>query len=363
MKILVGMIGNDAARFHLFTASVMKLDTSGLDVDQEFLIGGDWCGARNELVEMTLEGDYTHLWFMDDDHAFAPDLLKRLVAHDVHVINPLCLARAAPFPLVNYAPTEDGTSHLPIDLTGLPGEGLVEVAANGCAGMLIHRKVLEATGPRWFEYSDKSEDVLFCEKARAKGFKIYVDLAARLGHITTTVVYPDLNEGNWMTRLKIGGGLDLYVSPAQDWQAQEEAEMDPENDPPVASWQTPESIASDEPVEPVVEAQTPCGVCRAESTWTRGIRQGCDNHPPESDEWGAERIELWVDADLRWWWRALDYEGAIIAQNSTIRESNAIEDAHRAYPGTDVHVIRQPTDDSRNPKQYGPPTRLWDKGG
>ena len=48
---------------------------------------------------------------------------------------------------------------------------------------------------RWFEYGDKSEDIVFCEKAKKAGFKIYADLSCRLGHITTAVVWPAVNNG------------------------------------------------------------------------------------------------------------------------------------------------------------------------
>ena len=32
-----------------------------------------------------------------DDHAFLPDMIERLVLHDVDVVAPLCLQRASPF--------------------------------------------------------------------------------------------------------------------------------------------------------------------------------------------------------------------------------------------------------------------------
>lgn len=343
MKILVGIIANDAARFSLFSTCVTKLDTRDLDVSLEWLIGGDWCGARNTLVEMTLEGDFTHLWFMDDDHAFAPDLLSRLAAHDVPLVNPLCLARIAPFPLVTYASKGEGEKlYLPIDLSGAPPEGLVELEAAGCAGMLIRRDVLEAVSALptpCFEYGDRSEDIVFCEKAKACGFTLYGDLAARLGHITTAVVYPDTDNGVWMTRLKIGGGLDLFVSPAADWEAAPEI-------PDPLQVATPE--AAPEPVpEPVAV---------------------------------ADRIEIWVDEAQRWWWRAIPAEtDVILGHGSGVNEAQVIADAGRAFPGVGVQVIASAIEDSRFPRSsnhglvhrdpadptphhFGPPTRLWNRG-
>lgn len=330
-KILVGVIANDSARYSLFAACVTKLDLpEGANV--EWLIGGDWCGARNTLAQMTIDEGYEYLWFMDDDHAFAPDLLKRLLAHDVALINPLCLARLAPFPLVTYSKKVDGGArYLPIPLAGMPAEGLVTLEAGGCAGMLIRRDVLEAIPAPWFEYTDRSEDIVFCEKAKAAGFTLYADLACRLGHITTTVVYPDVNEdGTWMTRLKIGGGLDLFVSPAADWVAEEE--MD-----------TPEGHSED------VLEETPV-IAEQEAA-------------PEVDtgDRKAERIEVWIDDELRWWWRAIGYDGRILEKDSGIREMQVIETASTRYPEVGIHLIQRETDDSRSLTRYGPPTRLWDR--
>lgn len=77
--------------------------------------------------------------------------------------------------------------------------------------MLIRREVLEAVEPPWFEYGDRSEDIMFCEKAKAAGFEIYCDLSARLGHITTAVVWPAINEGKWAAGFTIGRDLNLFV--------------------------------------------------------------------------------------------------------------------------------------------------------
>lgn len=212
-RCLVGIIANDSARYSLFASCVSKLKTPEGSV-VEWLIGGDWCGARNELVRMTLDGGYDWLWFMDDDHAFPPYLLERLLAHDVPLVVPVCLTRVAPFPPVCYTEKIGENLYLPLPLDRSEAEGLVELEAGGCAGMLIRRDVLAAVEPPWFEYTDRSEDIVFCEKARAAGFKLYCDLAARLGHITTAVVWPAVKDERWVTGFTIGRDLNLFVDPA-----------------------------------------------------------------------------------------------------------------------------------------------------
>lgn len=207
---LVGIIANDSARYSLFASCVTNLRAPyGSKV--EWLIGGDWCGARNKLVRMTLDEGYDWLWFMDDDHAFAPTVLEGLLAHDLPLVTPVCLTRVAPFQPVTYTEKVGENLYLPIPLTDHPEEGLVRLEAGGCAGMLIRREVLEAVEPPWFEYTDRSEDIVFCEKAKAAGFEIYCDLSARLGHITTAVVWPAISDGEWVTGLTVGREMNLFV--------------------------------------------------------------------------------------------------------------------------------------------------------
>lgn len=212
MSGLVGVICNDSARYSLFSSCIDRLVLPD-GWKKEWLIGGDWCGARNALCRLLLEEDYEYLWFMDDDHAFAPSLLTKLLAHDEALVTPICLTRVHPFKPVQYTERDESGEYqyLPIQLENSPDNGLVEIQAGGCAGMLIRRDVIEAIEPPWFEYADRSEDIIFCEKAKAAGFKLHADLSCRLGHITTAVVEPAVRGGDWQTGLTIGRDLRVMI--------------------------------------------------------------------------------------------------------------------------------------------------------
>lgn len=237
---LVGVIANDSARYSLFSSCIDQLDLPE-GWKKEWVIGGDWCDARNQLCQLVLDEGYSHLWFMDDDHAFPPQILTKLLTHDVPLVTPVCLTRTYPFNPVQYVSGENGKT-LPLPLSQIAKDGLIEIEAGGCAGMLIRADVIEATrdqwvdDPRfgtqlaekqkvpWFEYSDQSEDVLFCGKAKDAGFKLYTDLSVRLGHITTAVVWPAVEDGRWVTGLNIGRDLNVNVETFEGFLAKEEAE-------------------------------------------------------------------------------------------------------------------------------------------
>lgn len=218
MTGLVGVVANDFARVSVFSMCVTSLQQQllldGTDARLEWRIGGDWVGARNRLVETTLEEGYDWLWFMDDDHAFPPTILQMLLRHDLPLVVPVCLKRFPPFTPVTYVEKVEGQDarYLPLYLPDMPDHGLVELVAGGSAGMLIKREVFEAIEPPWFELTPLSEDLVFCEKAKEAGFSIHCDLSARIGHITTATITPVTSaEGEWMMGVTVGLGTQISV--------------------------------------------------------------------------------------------------------------------------------------------------------
>lgn len=377
---LIGIIANDAARFSEFPACVTRLQTPP-DWEIEWLIGGDWCSARNALAQLTVDEKFSHLWFMDDDHSFPPDILMKQLRWNKPLVNPICLTRTYPFQPVTYL--EEGA----LDLASVPAEGLVELHAAGAAGMLIAREVLEAIEPPWFEYSDRSEDVIFCEKAKAAGFTLYGDLSARLGHITTAVVWPSYNEEHgWMTGLTIGKDMQISIPLTSDLVEREIHRIDvpvaPEEDDYyyIEGDEQPDPRNRDDnphPDQEVADATgtavpEPCLICGRQSTW-RDVhgQQGCEEHHPEHEAWKThyERAEVWFDADerlgendARWHGRILNGDGTIaISLRATTQEKDMLDEIARTFPQLDIHFVLNELEDSRTDRRRGPPQRLWDR--
>lgn len=203
----VAVSADEAGRFTQFAMSMQGLEMpSGSRTVWQ--VGNDIAGNRNRAAG-DIHGDW--LWFIDDDHAFAPSILTRLLAHDVDIVAPLCLRRQQPFDPVSFTSRERIEV---LDLSTAMPAGLVEVEAAGSAGMLIRRHVFERLEEPYFRQTDVSEDIVFCDKARAAGFDIYVDLATRLGHITTAVVWPAYVDGEWRTGLTVADGLQVHIESA-----------------------------------------------------------------------------------------------------------------------------------------------------
>lgn len=191
----VGICVQETGRYTAFTESMTGLLTpEGSSILYQY--GTDIPNGMSQLVQK-MQGDW--LFIMGDDHCFHPDLLMRLLDHQVDVVVPVCLMRQRPFaPVVRV----DEEGHV-IDLTRAATSGLVKIHSAGSAGMLIRRAVLDDVmdaweGPVFERRADVSEDFLFCERVRRLGYEIHCDLGQTLGHMTTCAIWPGIGpEGKW----------------------------------------------------------------------------------------------------------------------------------------------------------------------
>jgi len=209
---IVGIITDDLSRYPQFQASMLRLQVPGGSCFTQ-IRGKDIACNRNIVIQELPEGA-EWVWFIDDDHPFPPDILLKLLARKVDIVQPLVSTRRPPFLPYGYKNTEPPYGL--IDWSELPGEGLCETGAVGTGGMLVQRRVLDALEAPWFESGRTGpdalgEDLWFCTKARKKGFRTYVDLDTRMGHMTTTEVWPVFLDNKWKICLNLGSGLTVTL--------------------------------------------------------------------------------------------------------------------------------------------------------
>ncbi len=212
----VGIVAQDSARYTMFGVCLTQLKHPG-GTRIDWGLSTYVPKARNTLVKRALDDGSDWLLFLDDDHVFAPDLLLNLLAHDKPVVSALYVLRGGSHEPVALQKTEN--AYEPIDLTQLPGEGLLKVDAVGCGGLLVRSEVFRAISdePDWFSYGHDqhgwtaSEDVIFCEKVANAGYDIFVDLASPMGHMAPSAIWPSYVDGEWCFGFSVSDSTKLYA--------------------------------------------------------------------------------------------------------------------------------------------------------
>jgi GT2 family glycosyltransferase len=140
--------------------------------------------ARNNIVDLFLKEPAKYLFMCDDDMIFEPDIIERLMEHNVDIVGGLAFKRRPDYQPCVYRQNQDDKQYYPI----LP-EVFQEVDVVGTGGILINLDVFKKLKYPWFStFYDAdnihwSVDFDFCIKAKKAGFKIFVDPKVELGHL------------------------------------------------------------------------------------------------------------------------------------------------------------------------------------
>jgi GT2 family glycosyltransferase len=151
--------------------------------------------ARNQIVEFFLSGKsadgaaFTHLLMIDSDTIPPIDAVERLLSHERPVITGLT-------PILSYdeeggfetydnafVRVVNGDNEFVKTLIPKRNTGVHEVLRCGASCILIGREVFERIDRPYFRFVTneentqhvRSEDVDFCDRARAAGFTIFAD--------------------------------------------------------------------------------------------------------------------------------------------------------------------------------------------
>jgi GT2 family glycosyltransferase len=148
--------------------------------------------ARNRGVAGFLKSKFTKLLFVDDDVLIPPHTIHRIATTDKTGIVCGCV----PSVFINHQGMRVYVQVRPVgeteDWHRTWHDGDVETEACGGGCMSFGRDVLDAVGFPWFRWPEiytpelgvkaNSDDADFCERARAKGFKVWALGDVRCDH-------------------------------------------------------------------------------------------------------------------------------------------------------------------------------------
>lgn len=221
-KVVISYLnpGTVTAEFH---ESVLGLLVYDMGLHRRIVDGGghigvrssaNLAGPRNGAVKLYLNGTAAEWFlFLDTDMVFRPDLVEQLLEHaseeKAPIVGGLCFGidEGRLFPTLYEFAEQDGKLTVVRYEEWAPA-AMMQVAATGCACLLVHRSVftrIAAQDPSrpgfsgafpWFqerEFDGRAvgEDVTFCWRAGLLGIPVHVNTAVHLGHVKDTMLTID----------------------------------------------------------------------------------------------------------------------------------------------------------------------------
>lgn len=161
----------------------------GLRLDKDFPIitnpQKSICDARTNAVEEAMKLECTHIFMVDTDMIYPPDMLDFLLEDNRDIVGVVAYKRTPPyFPCV-FAKVEGEEYYKSVNVVK---KGIMRCDSVGFGAILIKMDVFFKIPQPWFWIDKKGHDVNFCEKAREYGFDIHVDTDMVIGHAGDPVV-------------------------------------------------------------------------------------------------------------------------------------------------------------------------------
>lgn len=185
--------------------SIYDLDTTGHDVEFEYVRGYDCAKARNEIAGMAIDKEFDYVLMVDNDVVLPKDTLQNLVEGHDSVIMGYCPRRNK-----NGVPSDSTTIYKMYDENGKEhyhykpeavysiadmkqicdsGQNRIRIHGGGTACVLIKTAVFKKLKYPWFKWTEYSrdqqlsEDLYFCDQCKKARIPIYVDTRVSCGHI------------------------------------------------------------------------------------------------------------------------------------------------------------------------------------
>lgn len=148
--------------------------------------------ARQAIADYATDGGFDAVCMLDDDAVFAPDILKRLLAHQKDVVTALAYQRKKPHGACIFELGPDGM--MGGHLEGWEDTGLRRVDVSGLHTAIIHtsvfKKLREAGIRQYFGGFDNKlgEDFAFCVNLKKIGVQIHCDTDTVAGHVGEAII-------------------------------------------------------------------------------------------------------------------------------------------------------------------------------
>ena len=203
MKTLIAIPCGDQCSTD-FLRALLSLEMIG-QVQITFAQGSLIYDARNKLTEISLDGGFDRVLWLDSDMVFPSDTMKRLAAHldeGKQMVTGVYSTRKQPIEptifrdiSIKQEPGEKFATPTREVYTDWPKDGLFEVAACGfgCCMMTVEllRRIVDNFGAGFTPVVGFGEEISFCLRVLELKEKIWCDPGFRLGHVGVAYYWPD----------------------------------------------------------------------------------------------------------------------------------------------------------------------------
>lgn len=164
--------------------------------------------GRNLAIQAAMDNHCTHILFIDDDMAYRPNSLNKLLAHDKDIVSGLYLGKKYPHPPVIFDLASEDGSCLPMYLLSEPE--LVPIVAAGFGFLLVKMSVFDKLEKPYVRLGELDpaewcDDIGFFNRVRAAEIESYCDLTTQIGHMGTMIIWPNFINGKWNTGYDTNG--------------------------------------------------------------------------------------------------------------------------------------------------------------
>jgi len=203
-KVLIAIPCGDKVENECIESIYNQQFSSNVYTKLKIIRGYNIDNSRNKGVEIAINGDYTHLFFVDSDQIINEFTLQNLINANVDIATTWTKRRGANTKsnlfFNNEGSYDDKHNYEVADIENMRKHATsLKVTGVGMSGILIKvdvfkdimEKILDTQVYRSIWYPDGtglSEDLAFCSIAREHGYEIIAILNERIAHIDKVIL-------------------------------------------------------------------------------------------------------------------------------------------------------------------------------
>lgn len=204
MKLLIAIPTLDYIHVK-FMESLLKLTDQlkdeGIPYEVKIISGTLVYLAREELVSHAIGYDFSHVLWLDSDMVFTEELFDDLYDTGKSFVSGIFHARRPGHQSCIFKKLTPPERYKWNEYPSVP----FEIEGCGMAAVLISTEILKAVrqefGNCFTPAFNLGEDLAFCKRVLEKGYSIWCEPCARVGHIGHLVIYPE-DEGRYLETVK-----------------------------------------------------------------------------------------------------------------------------------------------------------------